>query len=222
MSKVGTRALGILTVGVVGLTLLLAGCSGTSSISTSVAVAVGTSGAAATSAATPGSTPGGTPARPGGGIVPPFGTPGGLIPPFGPGTPVVPGALATTAAGLQTAIPIPSGNFNIRTGNFQKKAKDGAGRVEVVPGPLGGVVNLGLDFTVTNGANLHVYLTKEASPSNQAEVERGFVDLGALRNTRGLSIYQIPNGTDISAYAGVVIYSVDENAVYIAASLSAP
>jgi hypothetical protein len=225
MSKVGTRALVILTMSMMGLALLLVACGGTSAISTSVAVVVGTSGAA-----TPGSSAAGTPARPGGITIPGVGTPGGItipgigtpggitIPGIGAGTPVVPGPLATTAAGLQTAIPLPSGNFGIRTGNFQKKIKDGSGQVQV----LAAVVNLGLDFNVTNGANLHVYLTKEASPNNQAEVERGFVDLGALTNTRGLSFYPIPNGTDVNAYKGVIIYSVNEKAVYIAATLSNP
>jgi hypothetical protein len=219
MSRLDTRAMVILAVGVVGLALLLAGCGGTSAISTSVAVAVGSP---VPGAATPGGGAAGTPARPGGITIPGLGTPGGItLPGIGSGTPVVPGPLATTAAGLQTAIPLPSnlpGNLGLRTGSFQKKAKDGTGRVEV----LAAVVNLGLDFNVTSGPNLHVYLTKEASPNNQAEVERGFVDLGALRNTRGLGVYPIPNGTDVNAYKCVVIYSVDEKAVYMAATLSNP
>ncbi len=55
MSKIGSRAMGVLTVGAMILTLLLAACGGTSAISTSVAVAVGT----VAGAATPG-VPGGT------------------------------------------------------------------------------------------------------------------------------------------------------------------
>lgn len=221
MSKIGSRAMGVLTAGAVLMTLLLAACGGTSAISTSVAVAVGT----VAGAATPG-VPGGTP-RPsgGGGILPPFGSPGGIIPGFGSGTPVVPpGVLATTAAGLPTLGPLPSNlpTFGLRSGTFEKKAKDGSGRVDVVPGPLGTVVNLGLDFSVTNGPQLRVYLTKVASPNNQADIDRGFVDLGALQNTQGLSIYTVPNGTVLNDYLGVAIYSTQEKAVYSAAKLSAP
>ena len=215
MANFGTRALAVLTAGVVIVTLLLAACGGTSAISTSVAVAVGTTvGAASPGAASPGTTP-----RPSGAA-----TPGSVLPPFGQGTPQLPPPLATAAAGLPTLPPLPSTipGLGLRSGTFEKKTKDGSGRVDVVPGPLGTVVNLGLDFNVTNGPQLRGYLTKEASPNNKAEVDRGFVDLGALQNTRGLSIYTVPSGTNINDYAGVVIYSTQENAVYIAAKLSAP
>lgn len=217
MSNLGTRALTVLTGGAVLLTLLLAACGGTSAISTSVAVAVGTT----TGAATPG-TPGGTP-RPG------ASTPqAGIVPAFG--TQVAGGPLATAAAGLPTIalpsnIPLPSGIpglGGLRSGTFENKSKSGAGRVDIVPGPLGTVVNFGLDFSVTNGPQLRVYLTKEASPSNKAEVDRGFVDLGALQATAGIGIYTVPNGTNLNDYKGVIIYSTQENAVYAAAKLSAP
>jgi hypothetical protein len=110
-----------------------------------------------------------------------------------------------------------------RTGTFVKKTQDGAGAVEVVSGPGGiGVVRLGQDFKVTGSGKLAVYLTKEASPGTRAEVEVGFLDLGELRSTSGQSVYQVPRGTDLNAYAGVVIYSVDQQLPLIAAPLTKP
>ncbi len=110
-----------------------------------------------------------------------------------------------------------------RTGTFVKKTQDGAGTVEVVSGLGGaGVVRLGQDFKVTGSGKLAVYLTKEASPATRAEVEVGFLDLGELRSTSGQSVYQVPRGSDLNAYTGVVIYSVDQQVPLIAAPLTKP
>ena len=129
-------------------------------------------------------------------------------------------AAATTGAGGGPNIPGVGGG---RTGTFVKKTQDGTGAVEVVSGPGGlGVVRLGQDFTVTGSGKLAVYLTKEASPGTRAEVEAGFLDLGELRSTSGQSVYQVPRGTDLDTYAGVVIYSVDQQLPLIAASLTKP
>lgn len=129
-------------------------------------------------------------------------------------------AIATAGAGGGPNIPGVGGG---RSGTFVKKTQDGAGSVEVVAGPGGlGVVRLGQDFTVTGTGKLVVYLTKEASPGTRAEVEAGFLDLGELRSTSGQSVYQVPRGTDLNAYAGVVIYSVDQQLPLIAAPLTKP
>ena len=129
-------------------------------------------------------------------------------------------AVATAGAGGGPNIPGVGGG---RTGTFVKKTQDGAGAVEVVAGPGGlGVVRLGQDFKVTGTGKLAVYLTKEASPGTRAEVEIGFLDLGELRSTSGQSVYQVPRGTDLNTYAGVVIYSVDQQVPLIAAPLTKP
>lgn len=162
------------------------------------------------------------------------GRPGGSSGPGGSGGPGAVGSAVSgvrpTVEALATAIATAgggSGGPNIpgigggRTGTFVKKTQDGAGSVEVVAGPGGvGVVRLGQDFKVTGSGKLAVYLTKEASPGTRAEVEVGFLDLGELRSTSGQSVYQVPRGTDLNAYTGVVIYSVDQQVPLIAAPLT--
>lgn len=129
------------------------------------------------------------------------------------------GAFATAGA-VATTLP---GNGALRVGRFARKTQDGAGGVEVVATPGGtGVVRLGQDFSVTGGAKLAVYLTREASPGTRAEVERGFLDLGELRSTSGPDLYPVPRGTDLNAFAGVVIYATEQHVPYIAAPLGRP
>ncbi|HEY8597378.1 MAG TPA: DM13 domain-containing protein [Thermomicrobiales bacterium] len=129
-------------------------------------------------------------------------------------------SIATAGGGGGPNIP---GVGVMRTGTFVKKTQEGAGGVEVVSGLGGaGVVRLGQDFKVTGSGKLAVYLTKEASPGTRAEVEVGFLDLGELRSASGPSVYQVPRGSDLNAYTGVVIYSVDQQVPLIAAPLSQP
>lgn len=137
--------------------------------------------------------------------------------------------VAALATSIATAGGVGGGGPNIpgvglsRTGTFVKKTQDGAGMVEVVSGLGGaGVVRLGQDFKVTGSGKLAIYLTKEASPATRAEVEVGFLDLGELRSTSGQSVYQVPRGSDLNAYTGVVIYSVDQQVPLIAAPLTKP
>ena len=49
------------------------------------------------------------------------------------------------------------------------------------------------DFSVTNGPDLHVYLSKEVQPVN-------FIDLGKLKSTTGNQLYDIPGTPDFSEY----------------------
>ena len=241
------QAAGTLSLAII---LALAGCS-TGAVSTQVSNVTGTGVAAATqvapttaAVATSAANVSGTtrpaiqqtvqaiatnaPGRPGGSSGPGGGSGG----PGGPGASgsAVSGIRPTVEA-LATAVATAGGGGgpNIpgigggRTGTFVKKTQDGAGAVEVVSGPGGvGVVRLGQDFKVTGSGKLAVYLTKEASPGTRAEVEVGFLDLGELRSTSGQSVYQVPRGTDLNAYAGVVIYSVDQQVPLIAAPLTKP
>lgn len=129
------------------------------------------------------------------------------------------GAFATAGA-FATSLPVSGA---LRVGRFARKTQDGAGGVEVVATPGGtGVVRLGQDFSVTGGAKLAVYLTKEPSPGTRAEVERGFLDLGELRSTIGQDLYPVPRGTDLNAFTGVVIYATEQQIPYIAAPLGRP
>ena len=55
------------------------------------------------------------------------------------------------------------------------------------------------DFKATNGPDLYVYLSTDKSASE-------FVNLGRLKGNAGNQNYEIPNGTDLSKYATVLIW----------------
>jgi hypothetical protein len=55
------------------------------------------------------------------------------------------------------------------------------------------------DFKATNGPDLYVYLSTEKSASD-------FVNLGRLKGNVGNQNYEIPQGTDLSKYATVLIW----------------
>jgi hypothetical protein len=55
------------------------------------------------------------------------------------------------------------------------------------------------DFKTTNGPDLYVYLSTDKSASD-------FVNLGMLKGNVGNQNYEIPQGTDLSKYATVLIW----------------
>ena len=75
------------------------------------------------------------------------------------------------------------------------------------------------EFSVTNGSDLHVILTKHPAPSGPSEVGEDYVDLGPLKGNLGNQNYEIPAGVDLSEYQGVVIYCVPFHVVFATATL---
>lgn len=75
------------------------------------------------------------------------------------------------------------------------------------------------DFSVTNGPDLHVILTRDPAPSSRSDVGSDYIDLGQLKGNVGDQNYQIPDDVDLSAYRGVVIYCVPFHVVFATAAL---
>lgn len=75
------------------------------------------------------------------------------------------------------------------------------------------------DFSVTNGPDLHVILTKHPSPASRGDVGEDYIDLGSLKGNMGNQNYEIPADVDLSAYQGVVIYCVPFHVVFATATL---
>ena len=67
------------------------------------------------------------------------------------------------------------------------------------------------NFTVTNGPDLHVFLL-------QGEGMEGALDLGSLKGNVGDQNYDIPAGTDVSAFTGVSIYCVPFHVTFATAA----
>ena len=66
------------------------------------------------------------------------------------------------------------------------------------------------NFSISNGPDLKVYLSKTATPSD-------FVNLGNLTSSR---VYKIPSPVDVSAYKYVLIHCQQYNHLFAIAQLS--
>ncbi len=120
-------------------------------------------------------------------------------------------------ASTASAIPRLVGQFRDADG-FHK----GSGRATLYELADGSRVLRLEDLQVTNGPDLHVFLSAAADPVSRDEVkEGGFVDLGKLKGNIGNQNYQVPAGVDIRKYRSVVVYCVPFNVVFSVAPLMA-
>jgi hypothetical protein len=76
------------------------------------------------------------------------------------------------------------------------------------------------EFSVTNGPDLHVILTRHPAPNSRSDVGEDYVDLGELKGNQGNQNYDIPAGVDLSIYQSTVIYCVPFHVVFATAALS--
>jgi hypothetical protein len=75
------------------------------------------------------------------------------------------------------------------------------------------------EFSVTNGPDLHVILTRHPSPASRGDVGEDYIDLGSLKGNMGNQNYEVPADVDLSDYQGVVIYCVPFHVVFATATL---
>ena len=76
-----------------------------------------------------------------------------------------------------------------------------------------GVYTLSLEeVKISNGPDLHVYLSKEVQPVN-------FIDLGKLKSTAGNQLYAISGMPDLSAYKYALIHCQQYNHLFGSAAL---
>jgi len=95
----------------------------------------------------------------------------------------------------------------------------GSGQATVYTLPEGGQVLRFEDFTVTNGPDLHVILSKHPAPTNSSDLGEDHIDLGSLKGNVGSQNYEIPADIDISEYSSVVIYCQPFHVVFSTATL---
>ena len=73
---------------------------------------------------------------------------------------------------------------------------------------------------VTNGPDLHVYLSAHPDPRSREDVHQpGYADLGKLKANQGSQNYDIPGEVDLNAIRSVVIYCQPFHVVFSAATL---
>jgi hypothetical protein len=69
------------------------------------------------------------------------------------------------------------------------------------------------DMTISNGPDLHVYLSKEQQPIH-------FVDLGKLKSTSGDQVYPVTGRPDFSQYKYVLIHCQKYNHLFGSAAIT--
>jgi hypothetical protein len=75
------------------------------------------------------------------------------------------------------------------------------------------------NFSVTNGPDLHVILSKHPAPTSRSDVGEDYIDLGQLKGNQGDQNYNIPPGVPLPEYQSVVIYCVPFHVIFATASL---
>lgn len=120
------------------------------------------------------------------------------------------GATATTAAVATTL----TGMFDHRAG-----VDTVAGNATLGKTSDGTVILRFENLNSANGPDLHVYLSKQASPATTQQVMDG-VEVGKLKATQGTSNYELTATTDITQFKSVVIYCKSFSVVFGYANLS--
>lgn len=99
----------------------------------------------------------------------------------------------------------PPGGFTaaVASGTFVdgEPGHHASGRADVLTDGSAYVVRLS-QFSVTNGPDIHVFLTRGP------RVATGDIDLGSVKVTEGSANYPVPSGVDPRSYAYVVIWCV--------------
>lgn len=73
------------------------------------------------------------------------------------------------------------------------------------------------NFESTNGPDLHVLLVENIDGTGNADIGE-YLDLGSLKGNVGNQNYEIPDGTDLSQYSGVMIYCMPFHVIFSTAS----
>ena len=92
-----------------------------------------------------------------------------------------------------TAVQVSRGNFSGQSG----EVVSGAASIRVKGSKY--MLILEEDFRTNNGPNLHVYLSKAASPQD-------FIDFGLLKSVSGTQVYDITGTPDFKQYKYALIY----------------
>jgi hypothetical protein len=114
---------------------------------------------------------------------------------------------------LPASAPLKSGQFN-EIDLIHK----GSGTASVVRLPDGRLRVQLADFSVTNGPDLHVFLSRHAAPSGDAEAKDGVL-LGALKAPEGAFSYETDAPVDPNEVGSVVIHCVRFRTLFSYAAL---
>jgi uncharacterized membrane protein len=105
------------------------------------------------------------------------------------------------------------------SGEFKGLAHETSGKAEVYE--IGGHLVLRFSgFSTSNGPDVHVYLVDALDASSDDTVRHaGFINLGKLKGNQGDQNYDLPSGTDLTAYRSVSLWCQRFNVNFGACSL---
>lgn len=108
---------------------------------------------------------------------------------------------------VDTTIAVQQNNGNFINGPFGSVSG-----MAIVYNQDGSLVLALQNMNISNGPQLHVYLSKEVQPVN-------FIDLGPLQSTRGNQLYNISGNPDFSQYRYALIHCKKYNHLFGSAKL---
>ena len=108
---------------------------------------------------------------------------------------------------VDTAVAMPQNN-----GNFINGPYGSVSGMATVYNQDGSLVLALQNMMISNGPQLHVYLSKEVQPVN-------FIDLGPLQSTKGNQLYSIAGAPDFSQYKYALIHCKKYNHLFGSAKL---
>lgn len=117
------------------------------------------------------------------------------------------------APGGAAGAPVARGTFN-EIDAIHK----GRGQAIVSRAPDGRLVVRLEDFSVTNGPDLHVFLSRHAAPNGDAQVKDGVL-LGKLKAAEGAFAYETEAPLDPAEFKSVVIHCVAFRTIFSVAAL---
>ncbi len=128
----------------------------------------------------------------------------------------MPAMMSGDGADLQ-AVALKSGNFRDADA-FHR----GEGTATIYRGPDGSHILRLADFSVTNGPDLRVLLSKHPDPMDRHEArgDDDFILLDKLKGNRGNQNYPIPTDVDPAEYNSVIIYCWPFSVVFSVAPLT--
>lgn len=111
----------------------------------------------------------------------------------------------------------------VATGTFRDadRAHSGTGTATILERADGSAVLRLTEFQVTNGPDLEVWLSASPDPQSSSDVaDAEWLALGQLKGNIGDQNYDIPAGTDLSAFGSVVIWCEQFGVLFSPAALA--
>ena len=94
----------------------------------------------------------------------------------------------------------------VLSGTFHSNAHETRGTATVYRLSNGRLVLRFTDFETSNGPDVQIYLVASTDVTDQSDVDKGFINLGAMKGNVGDQNYNLPAGVDLSTYRAASVW----------------